>query len=662
MKLDRIKILRSTLSQYNYEYHVLDAPTISDQEYDALFHELVQLEKDHPEFFDPNSPTQKVGGTVLDSFTKVSHAFPMYSLGNAFTYEDLVDFDTRVKKEHPNATYSVELKIDGLAMSLEYVNGEFVQAVTRGDGIVGEDVTHNVRVIASVPLQLLEAVDVTVRGEVFMPLASFTRVNEARLEKGEALFANCRNAASGTIRQLDSKIVATRGLDAYWYTLSNAEDYDLPTQKSAMSQLKAWGFKTNPEMRVYPSIDEVYERIQEIEKLRHSYDYEIDGVVIKVNEFEIQEALGFTVRIPRFAIAYKFRAQEVESQVEEIFVTVGRTGKITPNAKLTPVEISGSIVSYATLHNQDYIINKDIRIGDTVVVRKAGEIIPEIVSVNLEARPKGLLAYDFPKVCPICEELLERDEAFADTYCINIDCPAKISEALVHFASREAMNIDTLGEKRVYQLHDAKLLRSIDDIYMLKYKVDEMEQLEKMGTKSVEKLLNAIEASKEHSLEKLIFGLGIRHVGSKTSSVLASYFKNMDALMNADYEMLIQIDEIGDVIAHSIVRFFDLPHNLELIEKLKQLGLNMNYQGNAISNHFDNKRFVLTGTLSTMGRNEAKKLIESMGGQVMGSVSAKTDYLVYGENAGSKLQKAQELGVETWTESQFIQEVSKNAS
>lgn len=662
MKLERIKILRDKLTQYNYEYHVLDAPTISDQEYDALFHELVQLEKEYPESFDPNSPTQKVGGRVLDSFTKITHAFPMYSLGNAFTYEDLLEFDARVKKEHPNATYTVELKIDGLAMSLEYVNGEFVQALTRGDGIVGEDVTHNVRVISSVPLRLLEAVDVTIRGEVFMPLASFARVNEARLERGEALFANCRNAASGTIRQLDSKIVATRGLDAYWYTLANAEDFDIPSQKHAMSQLKSWGFKTNPEMRVFASIDEVYERIQEIEALRHSYDYEIDGVVIKVNEFEAQEALGFTVRIPRFAIAYKFRAQEVESQVEDIFVTVGRTGKITPNAKLKPIEISGSVVSYATLHNQDYILNKDIRIGDTVVVRKAGEIIPEIVSVNLEARPKGLVAYAFPTVCPICEEPLERDESFADTYCINIDCSAKISEALVHFASREAMNIDTLGEKRVYQLHDAQLLKSIDDIYTLKHRIEAMERLDKMGPKSVEKLLNAIEASKEQSLEKLIFGLGIRHVGSKTSSVLASYFKNMDALMRADYETLIQVDEIGEVIAHSIVRFFSLDHNLELIEKLRQLGLNMNYRGNTISSYFENKRFVLTGTLSTMGRSEAKKLIESMGGHVMGSVSAKTDYLVYGENAGSKLQKAQDLGVETWTEAKFIQEVTQNAS
>ena len=654
---DRIETLRALITQYNHEYHVMDHPSISDVDFDALFNELLKLETEYPEYFDENSPTQKVGGVILSAFEKVTHVSPMYSLGNAFGMDDLKEFDQRIKKQFPHATYSVELKIDGLAMSLEYEQGRFVRGVTRGNGVIGENVTTNVRVINSVPLVLKEAVDITVRGEVFMPISSFTKVNEARLINNEPLFANCRNAASGTMRQLDSAVVASRGLDAFWYTLEDAQAMDLTSQKEAMAYLKHLGFKTNSELKILNDIESVYQQIIAIENMRHELDYEIDGVVIKVNEFEIQEALGFTVRVPRFAIAYKFKAEEVESVVESIFVTVGRTGKITPNAKLKPVSISGSTVSYATLHNADYIASKDIRVDDAVLVRKAGEIIPEIVSVDVSKRPDDSKAYVFPHVCPECAGELVRFEDEADTYCINIDCPAKIREALIHFASREAMNIDTLGERRVEQLHEAGLLDSVLDIYKLKDKKDALYQLDKMGEKSVDKLLEAIEVSKDNSLERLLFGLGIRHVGSKTSSILAKQYGHIDALKDVEKEALLQIDEIGEVIAQSVETFFNETHNITLIEDLKNEGLNVEYKGSVTSDRFLDMRFVLTGTLQTLKRNDAKAMIEAKGGSVIGSVSAKTDVVVYGESAGSKLTKAQELGIDTWDEARFLREV-----
>ena len=654
---DRIETLRALITQYNHEYHVMDHPSISDVDFDALFNELLKLETEYPEYFDENSPTQKVGGVILSAFEKVTHVSPMYSLGNAFGMDDLKEFDQRIKKQFPHATYSVELKIDGLAMSLEYEQGRFVRGVTRGNGVIGENVTTNVRVINSVPLVLKEAVDITVRGEVFMPISSFTKVNEARLINNEPLFANCRNAASGTMRQLDSAVVASRGLDAFWYTLEDAQAMDLTSQKEAMAYLKHLGFKTNSELKIFNNIEDVYQQIIAIENMRHELDYEIDGVVIKVNEFEIQEALGFTVRVPRFAIAYKFKAEEVESVVESIFVTVGRTGKITPNAKLKPVSISGSTVSYATLHNADYIASKDIRVDDAVLVRKAGEIIPEIVSVDVSKRPDDSKAYVFPHVCPECAGELVRFEDEADTYCINIDCPAKIREALIHFASREAMNIDTLGERRVEQLHEAGLLDSVLDIYKLKDKKDALYQLDKMGEKSVDKLLEAIEVSKDNSLERLLFGLGIRHVGSKTSSILAKQYGHIDALKDVEKEALLQIDEIGEVIAQSVETFFNETHNITLIEDLKNEGLNVEYKGSVTSDRFLDMRFVLTGTLQTLKRNDAKAMIEAKGGSVIGSVSAKTDVVVYGESAGSKLTKAQELGIDTWDEARFLREV-----
>lgn len=657
MSVERIKLLRDLLNEFSIRYYGQDESDISDFEYDQLLQELNELEAKYPETFDPNSPTQKVGGPVLDKFEKVTHASAMYSLSNAFSYEDLIAFDKRIQTDYGTVDYVVELKIDGIAMSLTYEDGNYELGVTRGDGLVGENVSANVRVIKSVPLKLNEGVDMIVRGEVFMPRSSFKELNAQRESKGESLFANCRNAAAGSMRQLDSKVVAKRKLDAFWYTLDNAQELEIDTHFEAIKKLSELGFKTNPNTRLVHSIEEVWTAILDLESKRDELDYEIDGIVIKVNDFNIQSALGFTEKSPRWAIAYKFKAEEVVSQVEDIFVTVGRTGKLTPNAKLIPVEISGSIVSFATLHNQDFIKLKDIRVHDKVVVRKAGEIIPEIVSVDASARDDQSKAYQFPLECPVCQSQVVRFDGEVDAYCMNSDCSAKVAEGLIHFASREAMNIDTLGEKRVYQLHEAKLLNTIEDIYQLKDKRDDLLKLEKMGDKSITKLIDAIESSKSNPLDKVIFGLGIRHVGAKTSSVLASHFKSIHKIMDADYETLIQVDEIGEVIAKSIQAYFSLKANRNLIEFLIEQGLASEFEDDILSNKFEGMRFVLTGTLTQLKRNEAKKILESMGASVSGSVSKNTDVLVYGANAGSKYDKAVELGIKLWTEEDLLEEV-----
>ncbi len=657
MSVERIKLLRDLLNEFSIRYYGQDESDISDFEYDQLLQELNELEAKYPETFDPNSPTQKVGGPVLDKFEKVTHASAMYSLSNAFSYEDLIAFDKRIQTDYGKVDYVVELKIDGIAMSLTYEDGNYELGVTRGDGLVGENVSANVRVIKSVPLKLNEGVDMIVRGEVFMPRSSFKELNAQRESKGESLFANCRNAAAGSMRQLDSKVVAKRKLDAFWYTLDNAQELEIDTHFEAIKKLSELGFKTNPNTRLVHSIEEVWTAILDLESKRDELDYEIDGIVIKVNDFKIQSALGFTEKSPRWAIAYKFKAEEVVSQVEDIFVTVGRTGKLTPNAKLIPVEISGSIVSFATLHNQDFIKLKDIRVHDKVVVRKAGEIIPEIVSVDASARDDQSKAYQFPLECPVCQSQVVRFDGEVDAYCMNSDCSAKVAEGLIHFASREAMNIDTLGEKRVYQLHEAKLLNTIEDIYQLKDKRDDLLKLEKMGDKSITKLIDAIESSKSNTLDKVIFGLGIRHVGAKTSSVLASHFKSIHKIMDADYETLIQVDEIGEVIAKSIQAYFSLKANRNLIEFLIEQGLASEFEDDILSNKFEGLRFVLTGTLTQLKRNEAKKILESMGASVSGSVSKNTDVLVYGANAGSKYDKAVELGIKLWTEEELLVEV-----
>ena len=656
---EKIKTLRDRLHQYNYEYHVLDKPTISDYEYDRLFNELLNLETSYPEFYDKNSPTQKVGGTILDQFEKHEHSIPMYSLGNAFSADDLEQFDQRVRKAVQDPEYVVEMKIDGLAISLEYQGGLLERATTRGNGLVGEDVTNNIRVIDSIPLRLNKPVDLIVRGEVFMPYDSFEKVNEERLSQGESLFANCRNAAAGSIRQLDSKVVASRGLDGIWYTLMNPEVHGVNTQSEALEYLRELGFKPSPHYQVLNNMKDVIAVITEFDENRHELNFDIDGAVVKVNDFEMQEKLGFTVRIPRFAIAFKYKAEEVQSSVEDIFLTVGRTGKITPNAKLKPVQISGSLVSYATLHNFDYIKTKDIRINDQVYVRKAGEIIPEIVSVVFEDRSEKITPYVMPKECPVCSDPLMRFEGEVDYYCINGDCPAQVVEKMIHFSSRVAMDIVTLGEKRVEQLHEAGLLNSIVDIYKLKDHKEAMLKLDKMGDKSADKLLQAIENSKKMPLDRFIFALGIRHVGAKTSQVLADHYESLDHLMKADYDSLINIDEIGGIIAESVVSYFSIQDNIDMVEELRALGIQANYKNETISNAFEGMRFVLTGSLQTMTRSEAKKIIESLQGRVTSSVSASTSVVVYGEKAGSKLEQAQKLEVQLWDEDKFIKEVKK---
>lgn len=658
---EKIEKLRKQIEQYNYEYHVLDKPSISDYEYDKLFHELLELEMQYPQWDDPSSPTKKVGGQVLDAFEKVTHSSPMLSLSNAFSDEEIKQFGQRIAKDVRDVDYLVEMKIDGLAMSLEYREGFLYQAVTRGDGEVGEDVTHNVKVISSIPLKLTKPVDLIVRGEVFMPYASFEKVNHQREKEGESLFANCRNAAAGSIRQLDSGVVAKRGLDGFWYTLVNPEDHGIASQKDALAYLQELGLKVNPHAYYAQNIDEVIEAIHQIEKMRSNLPYDIDGAVVKVNDFEKQAILGFTVRSPRYAIAFKFPAEQVETTVKKIFLTVGRTGKITPNAELEPVFVAGSKVSYATLHNFDYIEKKDIREGDVVSIQKAGDIIPEIVAVNRDKRKEDVMPYLIPKTCPACDDPLMQFEGEVDYYCVNTDCPKQVLERMIHFSSRVAMEIDTLGEKRVAQLYEAGLLNSVEDIYRLKEHRQKMMTLDKMGEKSTEKLLDAIEKSKDKPLSRFLFALGIRHVGAKTAQLIAQHFGSLDKIMNAKREDFLEIEEVGVTIADSIVSYFALEDNRQLVENLLALGVKAEHIQRKSLDTFKDMRFVLTGSLQTMTRSEAKQKIEALGGRVTGSVSNSTDVVVYGEKAGSKLAKAKELGVETWDENRLLKEVQKHA-
>ncbi len=651
---ERINELRTILNRYNYEYHVLDAPSISDEEYDLLFRELVELETQFPQFDDPNSITKKVGSTVLSVFEKVEHQNPLYSLANAFDAEDLWQFDQRIRKEFPNIDYLVELKIDGLAMAITYQQGQFVQAVTRGDGVVGENVTENVRTISSLPLVLKQPVDLQLRGEVFMSKASFEQVNHQRIKNNEPIFANPRNAAAGSIRQLDSKIAATRKLDGFWYQLVAPETFNLTTQEAVLKQLTDWGFKVNDQYWHCKNMQEVLDLITDLSEKRQDFPYDIDGLVIKVNDLSQQQELGFTARSPRFAIAYKFPAMMAQTTVLDIHLTVGRTGRITPNATLEPVSLGGSIISAATLHNEDYIASKDIRVGDRVFIRKAGDIIPEVVSVIEAYRPQDSQPYEFGLNCPICQQPLVREQGEADHYCINNECPARVVEAIAHFASRDAMNIEGLGIARVRQLHQAGFLHRVEDIYQLKAHAEEIQNLEKMGPKSTEKLLSAIEASKQRPFSKLLFGLGIRHVGAKVASTLADHFQSIDALQQASFEALLEVEEIGVIIAQSIVDFFEVEANGELIEKLRESNLTLIQEQESIeTGYFTDKTVVLTGTLASMSRQEAGEWLKKQGAKVTSSVSKKTDLVVAGDSAGSKLTKAQELGILVLTEEEF---------
>lgn len=655
----RIEELREQIHKYNYQYHVLDKPTIPDSEYDKLLHELIALEKEYPQYDDPSSPTRKIGGSVSSQFHKVIHKRAMLSLGNVFSYEELRAWAYKITSIYPKVEFCVECKIDGLAMSVTYLDGSFHQAVTRGDGTEGEDVTNNVVTIKSIPLKIPYLKELEVRGEVYMPKKSFVKTNQARVLNGEEEFANPRNAAAGSIRQLDSKVVASRGLDAFWYYLPQGLSLNQPTHYDSLMWLKALGFKINPLTKLCSSIEDVVSYIEELSLLREQLDYEIDGVVIKVNDFTLQETLGYTEKAPKWAVAYKFPAVEVVTTLEDIFLTVGRTGKITPNAKLTPVKVAGTTVSYATLHNEDFIKEKDIRIFDKVVIRKAGEIIPEVVSSIKDMRSEQCVPYVFSLQCPTCNHQLVRYPDEAAHYCINNDCPSRIVEAIAHFASRDAMNIDGLGIKRVEQFYQLGFIKTFADIYFLHRYRNEIIEIPKFGLKSYENLIQAIEKSKENSLERLLFGLGIRQVGAKASKILAETFHFMQTIMEVNQEDLSAIRDIGPITSKSIVEFFKDSNNRKLIDTFHECGLNMQYKGEAKKTSiFTNKTVVVTGTLSSWSRKEITDFLYSMGANVAGSVSKKTDYLIYGKDSGSKLDKAMQLNVKTLSEEEFLKVIN----
>lgn len=655
---NRILFLRKELEKYSIEYYVYDNPSVSDQEYDRLMQELMALEEKHPEMYDANSPSQRIIGQVLEGFEKVRHDSQMLSLGNVFNYEEIEEFVNRIQGSVKDAEFVVECKYDGLAMSLIYENGSFVRAVTRGDGLVGEDVSANIKTIQSIPMHIPERRHVEVRGEVYMPKKSFEELNERQKKNNQALFANPRNAAAGSIRQLDSSVCASRKLDAYWYYFQNAQDFGILTQQEALDRMRSLNFKVNPLYKVCKNTKEIWEFIQSIQEKRNNLPYEIDGMVIKLNSLSDQRTLGSTAKVPRYATAYKFPAERVQTRLLDIVITVGRTGKITPNAVLEPVRIAGTTVSAAQLHNEDMILSKDLRINDIVVVQKAGEIIPEVVSSVKERRDGSQVPYVYPTHCPVCGSRLVRLEGEAAHYCINQDCPARVVESMIHFASRDAMDIDTLGDKKIEQLHEFGFLNSIEDIYFLHEHREEL--LEKRGyqKKSVDKMLETIETSKKQPLALLLYGLGIRQVGKKAAAILANYFGSMDALMKADVDTLVSINDIGPITAQSIVEFFKDESNQKLIQTLKEQGLNMIQEKQEIkASRFTNKTVVLTGTLEHYTRNEAKEILENLGANVSGSVSKKTDYVIYGTAAGSKLAKAQNLGVATMSEEEFVEEV-----
>ncbi|MGG1685170.1 NAD-dependent DNA ligase LigA [Pseudalkalibacillus sp. NRS-1564] len=663
-KQKRIEELRQLLNQYNYEYHVLDQPTVPDAEYDRMMNELINLEEETPELKTEDSPTQRVGGPPLEGFQKVEHRVPMLSLGNAFGEEDLKDFDRRVRDRiGENFSYVCELKIDGLAVSLIYEDGVLVRGATRGDGTVGEDITQNLKTIPAIPLRLSENVSMEVRGEAFMPKPSFMKLNEAREKNDQDLFANPRNAAAGSLRQLDPKIAASRNLSIFVYGVGTVEGREISSHSNGLDFLKELGFKTNPEWKRCNTIDDVIDYIGGWSEKRPDLSYEIDGIVVKVDALNQQEELGFTAKSPRWAIAYKFPAEEVVTQLLDIQLNVGRTGVVTPTAVLEPVLVAGTTVQRASLHNEDLIREKDIKIGDYVVVKKAGDIIPEVVSVLEDRRTGEEKAFSMPEKCPECDSDLVRLEEEVALRCINPKCPAQLREGLIHFVSRNAMNIDGLGERVITQLFREELIHDVADIYQLTH--DQLIELERMGEKSVSNLLEAISVSRNNSLEKLLFGLGIRHVGAKAAKTLAQQFGSMDSIVQANIEDLEAINEVGQKMADSVVRYFQNEEVHELIEELKEAGVNMTYKGpkpvavEDIDSVFAGKTIVLTGKLEQLSRGEAKKKLEEQGAKVTGSVSKSTDLVIAGEDAGSKLEKAESLGIDVWSENRFLEELNE---
>lgn len=656
--------LNKVLTQYGHEYYDLDAPTVPDAIYDQLMKELIEIEEEYPDLRFPDSPTQRVGGQTLTAFEKVTHDHPMLSLGDTFSEEDVRAFDERVRQNiGDNFRYVCELKIDGLAISLKYVDGVFVQAATRGNGTIGENITENLKTVRSVPLRLTKPVTLEARGECYMPKRSFNNLNKERAEREENLFANPRNAAAGSLRQLDPKIAASRNLSTFMYALgTNGEEFGLTCHSDALDFLEELGFRSNHERRICTSLDEVFAYIEEWTEKRPTLPYEIDGIVIKVDDYDQQQELGNTVKVPRWSIAYKFPAEEVVTKVLDIDLTVGRTGVVTPTAVLEPVLVAGTTVQRASLHNEDIIREKDIRIGDHVIIRKAGDIIPEVKQVLFDQRAEDAAPYAMPTHCPACDSELVRLEDEVALRCVNPQCFAQIAEGLAHFVSRNAMNIDGCGEKVVAQLLREGLVKDVSDLYHLK--MDELIQLERMGEKSATKLIDAVEASKANSLEHLLFGLGIRHVGSKAAKILAAHFETMDALMAATEEQLTEVFEIGEKMASSLVTYFANEEVQELLSRLRDAGINMSYTGkkvdtSEIDSNFNGKTIVLTGKLERLTRSEAKAKIEALGGNVTGSVSKKTDLVIAGAEAGSKLDKAEKLGIVVWDEERLIEELSE---
>ncbi|UXU55749.1 NAD-dependent DNA ligase LigA [Staphylococcus agnetis] len=653
----RVRVLHERLHQYNYEYHVLDNPSVPDSEYDKLLHELIEIESQHPELKTADSPTVRVGGEAQSTFEKVRHDTPMLSLSNAFNETDLRRFDQRVRDAVGEVEYMCELKIDGLAVSLKYVDGRFVQGLTRGDGTTGEDITENLKTIHAIPLTLKEPISFEVRGEAYMPRQSFLRLNDEKEKKGEQPFANPRNAAAGSLRQLDSKLAAARKLDIFLYSINDFTELDATSQSEALAELDQLGFKTNPERMNVKTIDDVLAYIDKWTSDRDTLSYDIDGIVIKVNAIEHQEEMGFTQKSPRWAIAYKFPAEEVVTTLEDIELSIGRTGVVTPTAILTPVHVAGTTVSRASLHNEDLIHERDIRIGDHVVVKKAGDIIPEVVKVILDRRSDDAQPYRMPTHCPSCGHELVRIEGEVALRCINPKCQAQLIEGLKHFVSRQAMNIDGLGTKIIEQLYHHHLIKDVADIFYLEK--NDLLPLERMGEKKADNLIKAIEKSKSQSLEHLLFGLGIRHLGVKASQVLAEKYDTMERLMQVTEAELVEIYDVGEKLAQSFVTYMSNEDIQKLIQKMSQQHVNMTYTGqksSQIDGHpdFKNKTVVLTGKLEQMTRTEASQWLKNHGAKVTSSVTKSTDLVIAGKDAGSKLTKAETLGTPIWNEQDFI--------
>ncbi len=652
--MDRMNEIIDLLNKYAYEYYTLDKPSVEDAEYDRLMQELIRIESSHPEWVRLDSPTRKIGGEVISEFEKVTHRVPMMSLGNVFNEEEIRDFDEKVSKVFPKHEYVCELKIDGLAFNIEYKDGVFVKAATRGNGVVGEDITHNVKTIKSIPHVLKEKVDLDIRGEIYMSKKSFNKLNERQKEKGENLFQNPRNAAAGSIRQLDSSVAASRGLDVFLY---HYPETPFKTHYETLMYMKRLGFVVNPNIRLCKNVDEVISFIQEWTEKRDTLPYEIDGIVIKVNDIAQQKELGFTAKVPKWATAYKFPPEHVLTKLTDIIFTVGRTGQITPNAVLEPVRVMGSTISRATLHNADYCIEKDIRVGDYVYIYKAGDVIPAVDRVELKRRNGTEKPFEMIKYCPMCGSELVQKDGMVDYFCENIHCPARKIEGLIHFVSRGAMNILGLGDRIMEDFFNYGYIKKFSDIYKLSNHKEEITLLEGYGSKSVDAILKSIEDSKQNSLDRLLFALGINGIGAKTAKLLCKYYTSIDSLIDATEEELATIRDIGPTLSVNIVNYFKDEKNMEELEELRKLGVNMTYNGKKMieDENFKDKRFVITGSFDNISRDEIKEFIEERGGLTSDSVSKKTDVVLVGEAPGSKRDKAIELNIPIWNQDKLFE-------